>query len=293
MGRLVSIDGVITSPENASVSVYDRGFLYGDAVFEVLRTYGGVPFALDQHIDRLCRSADRVRMKLPVDAATMAGETRDALTAAGVGEWYARIMITRGTGPLGLDIDLASCPLRVTLVEPVKPPPREAYANGIHVVSVATDRATDGTAAAGAKVTSYLANMLALHDAKRRGGAEALIVDGQGHVLEGASSNVFIVRGDRLVTPPESAGILAGITRAHILAAAASMGLVTELTALRLDELAVADEVFITSSIREVVPCVQVDGRRIASGTPGPRTRALHAAFRKAAGAVGNMPWEP
>ena len=255
--RVVSIDGAVLAPDDAKVSVYDRGFLYGDAVFEVLRTYGGRPFVLGEHLARLRRSAERVLIRLPVDEATLGAEVEAVIAAAradGAGEAYVRIVVTRGRGPLSLDPDTASHPLRVVLVEPVTPPPRDTYLRGVALALVATRRAVDDTAAAGAKVGNYLSNLLALHEAKARGAQEALIVDARGHVVEGASSNVFVVTAGRVATPPESAGILAGITRAHVLAAARDVGIPVDERALLPDDVFGADEVFITSSIRELAP---------------------------------------
>jgi branched-chain amino acid aminotransferase len=286
---IVMIDGAVVAPEDAKVSVYDRGFLYGDSVFEVLRTYAGAPFALDEHVARLARSAERVAIRMPLDEDSMQMEVKRAIRAAASGapadaEWYARVILTRGAGPPGLDADLATAPLRVILVEPVSPPPREHYTNGIALATVATRRTVDETSAAGAKVSNYLANLLALREAKARGAQEALIVDGHGLVVEGASSNVFVVRAGKVRTPPESAGILPGITRSHILAVAAQRGIAVELSALAPADLYAADEVFVTSSIRELLSAVSVDGRAIGTGKPGPVARALHRAFRERVG---------
>jgi branched-chain amino acid aminotransferase len=291
MSRIVMIDGAIVAPGDAKVSVFDRGFLYGDAVFEVLRTYGGIPFALDEHLGRLRRSAERVFIKLPVDDATLRSEVERAVAASGNDESYVRIVVTRGVGPLSLDPDTARDPLRVVLVESVAPPPREAYEQGVAAVLVHTRRAVDETAAAGAKVSNYLANLLAVHEAKARGAHEALIVDAQGHVVEGASSNVFVVNAGKVATPPEAAGILAGITRARILAAAADLGVRLEERELTVAEVLGADEVFITSSIRELLSVVRVDDRTIGAGVPGPVARALHVRFRSALGLPS--PFEP
>lgn len=292
-GRVVSLDGALISPEQASVSVFDRGFLYGDAVFEVLRTYGGRPFSLQEHLARLRRSADKVFIALPVDEATIGREVEAALGAAGNDESYVRIIVTRGSGPLSLDPDSARHPLRVILVEPVTPPARDLYVRGIALAVVHGRRVTDDTAAAGAKVTNYLPNLLALREAKRRGAQEALFVDAGGHVLEGASSNVFVVAGGRLATPPVAAGILPGITRAHVLAAAAALGIPCDERALSLDELLAADEVFVTSSIRELLSVVRVDERTVGGAAPGATTRALHRRFRESVGMAGKpMPWE-
>jgi branched-chain amino acid aminotransferase len=292
-GRAVLIDGVVVGPADAKVSVYDRGFLFGDAVFEVLRTYGGVPFALDEHLARLRRSAERVLIRLPVSDAELDEEVRRALRAAGTPEAYVRIVVTRGSGPLTLDPDTAAHPVRVVLVEPVTVPARDAYVRGIAAITIRTRRSVDDTDAAGAKVSNYLSNLLAIREAKTRGAQEALTVDARGHVVEGATSNVFVVRGGRIATPPEDAGILAGITRAHVLAAAAVAGSPVEQRVLTPDDLYAADEVFITSSIRELLPVVRVDDRVVGEGRPGPVVRDLHRRFRIAAGAGAvPMPWE-
>lgn len=295
-GRVVAVDGAILTPDQATVSVYDRGFLYGDAVFEVLRTYRERPFALDEHLARLRRSAERVFIVLPIDDATLGREVEAALAAARGDtsrESYVRVVVTRGSGPLSLDPDTATHPLRVILVEPVVPPPREAYLHGVALASVSTRRAADDTAASGAKVTNYLANLLALRDARARGAQEALVVDARGHVVEGASSNVFVVTAGRVATPPESAGILVGITRAHVLGAARDLGIPVDERDLLPDDIYGADEVFITSSIRELLPVVRVDERVIGSGAPGPVARALHRCFRQSAGMGDDpMPWE-
>jgi branched-chain amino acid aminotransferase len=292
-GRVVSIDGVLRSPEQATVSAYDRGFLYGDAVFEVFRTYGGRPFAIDEHLARLRRSAERVFIPMPVDEGTLRLEIEEALGAAGNEESYVRLLLTRGTGPLSLDPDSATHPLRVLYVEPVVPPPRDAYVHGVALMSVHTRRATDETSAAGAKVSNYLANLLAMREAKGKGAHEALVVDAGGHAVEGASSNVFVVSAGRLATPPESAGILVGITRAHILSAARSLGIPTEERDLAIADVYGADEVFITSSIRELLSVVRVDERVIGSGKPGPISRSLHRRFRDDVGMAGRpMPYD-
>lgn len=292
MTRLASIDGTIHPPEEAKVSVYDRGFLYGDSVFETIRTYGGEPFALADHMARLERSAARVGIAMPIPASAFAMEVRLAVRAARNPESYARAMLTRGSGPVGLDPALASAPFRVILVEPLVPPPVSAYHDGVKVVTVRTERAADA-AHGGAKVGNYLASLLALEHAKRHGAHEALILDAAGRVIEGTTSNVFLVRGGDLVTPPEEAGILPGITRAHLLEVAAELRAAVRFSPITPDDLAAADEVFLTSSIREILPVVRVDDHVIGDGRPGRVTRALHAAFRTRVGVGADpMPWE-
>lgn len=291
MHRLVSIDGSIVAPEEAKVSVYDRGFLYGDSVFETIRTYRGVPFALTEHMERLERSATRVAIPMPISKEAMADEVKRAVTAAANPESYIRAMLTRGAGPLGLDPSLAQQPLRVIFIEPLAPLPAAMYRDGVSVVTVRTERAAD--AASGAKVGNYLASLLALRVAKEAGAHEALIVGADGTVVEGTTSNVFAVRDGVVLTPPDEAGILPGITRAHLLHAAADIELPVRFERLTPAELAASSEVFLSSSIREVLPVVRVDSAQIAAGRPGPVTRALHAAFRRRIGLAGDpMPWE-
>lgn len=281
MTTLVSIDGQSCEPDAARVSVFDRGFLYGDSVFETLRTYGGRPFALDEHLERLRRSAARVLMELPVPPEELAREIRSVLEAARNPESYVRVIVTRGSGPMGLDLGFEVRPLRVVIVAPLAAPPPELYDGGVAVVTFRARRVADATDAAGAKVGNYLVSVLAMQKAREAGALEALIVDHDGNVVEGASSNVFVVHGATLWTPPEDAGILPGITRRVLLGVAAELGVPCEERPLPLSDLLGADEVFITSSIREVFPVVRVDGAAVGTGKPGPLSRRLLLAFRK------------
>jgi branched-chain amino acid aminotransferase len=293
MATRVSINGTVFLPEEARVSVFDRGFLYGDSVFEVLRTYRGTPFALEEHLGRLQRSAQLVAMTVPVSVGQLHQEIAVALDAAQNPESYIRVVVTRGSGEIGLDTTLARNPLRVIIVQPLASQPRELYVDGARLATIATQRATDATSAAGAKSSNYLANLLALRVARQQGAYEALITTGDGTVLEGASSNVFLVENGRLVTPALGAGILAGITREHVLDAARSLGLEVAERRVPVSDLWTADEVFITSSLREIVPIVQVDDHEVGDGRPGDVTRRLHRAFRAHTALAGSpMPWE-
>jgi branched-chain amino acid aminotransferase len=243
-------------------------------------------------MDRLERSAARVYIELPVPKEVLCDEVRRAIAAAGNPESYARAMVTRGTGPVALDPDLAEHPSHVVFVEPLVVPPALEYRDGIAVVVVKTARTTDATAAAGAKVANYLQSLLAIREAKRAGASEALIVDGRGSVVEGTTSNVFLVEKGTLVTPPVEAGILPGITRERLLAVAEQAGIAVELRSVSEPELFRADEVFISSSIREILPVVRIDGRTVGAGRPGEITRRLHERFRAAVGATGPLPWQ-
>jgi branched-chain amino acid aminotransferase len=281
---------VVHAPEEARISVYDRGFLYGDSVFETIRTYRGAPYLLEDHVTRLERSAAEVGIAPGVTHRELVEETARAIVTAQNPDSYARLILSRGSGGLGLDPTNAEAPLRVVLVEPLRMPPRALYQNGIRACSVETVRAAD--AANSAKLGNYLASVLALREARASGADEALVVNRDGLVIEGTTANVFAVRGDRLLTPPLAVGVLAGITRARILELAREQGLAVDEVALPPAELARCDELFLTSSIREIVPVVTLDGAPIGDGKPGRRTRELHRAFRKSVGLEHELPWE-
>jgi branched-chain amino acid aminotransferase len=280
--RIAIINGHVSSPEEARISVYDRGFLYGDSIFETVRTYGGKPFALAEHLTRLANSGERLFIELPVSLDTITAEVEKGIALAQNPESFARIMITRGSGPLGLDPGLAQHPNRVVLVEPFVAPSAESYENGIGAITYRTVRSTDATPAAGAKVANYLTSVLAIREARKVDAVEAFIVDGRGNVLEGTTSNVFIVKDGRLITVPAESGILSGITRAYLLRAAERLALPVDIRDIREEELATADEIFISSTLREVFPVVRLDRRTVGSGRPGPLTRRIHEEFRKA-----------
>jgi branched-chain amino acid aminotransferase len=282
---VVMINGELRPPEAQVISVFDRGFLYGDSVFETLRTYRGVPFELHEHLARLARSASLVFIELPISLDALEAELLRALHAAQNPESYIRLMVTRGQGALGLDPGLAERPNRVMIVQPLSPPAAHLYTAGIAAISYRTQRQVDATSAVGAKVGNYLVSVLAMREASRVGALEALIVDARGCVLEGGSSNVFLVERGTLVTPDVSAGVLAGITRAQVLEVAKTLGIGVQLRTPNLDEAYQADELFISSSIRELMPVVRLDERTIGDGTPGPVFARLLAAFRQRVGA--------
>lgn len=293
MAAVVNIDGRLLPPGEARVSVFDRGFLYGDSVYEVVRTYGGRPFELDAHLARLARSAERIGLELPWDAPRAAVEVARTLEASrggdpedpaaapwNRGERSARIVMTRGAGELGLDPALAAGPTAIVIVQPISAPPLAAYRDGVEACVVGPSRAAPTAADPAAKTGLHLPHVLAVREARLRGAHEALLTDGRGHVTEGASSNLFAVRGGRLTTPPLAAGILEGITRGVVLRLARSLGLPAEEGPLAVEELAGAEELFITSTAREILPVTRLDGRPVGSGRVGPVTRRLHEAFR-------------
>jgi branched-chain amino acid aminotransferase len=296
MPTVVNLDGALVPPAEALVSVFDRGFLYGDSVYEVVRTYGGRPFELEAHLARLVRSAQRIGLAPRWDARRTAAEIDRTLEASAgedlpdpeaapwnVGERYVRVIMTRGSGELALDPALAVDPRAIVIVTPLRGPPARAYREGVKLavagVRHAPPGATDPTAKTGARV-DYV---LAVRDARAAGAHEALLLDERGFVTEGASSNVFAVRGGRLETPPLAAGILEGVTRGVVVGLARAMGIGVEEASLRTADLQASEEVFITSTVREILPVARLGDHTVGSGRPGPVTARLHEAFRRRA----------
>lgn len=292
---LVDLDGALVPPEEARVSVLDRGFLHGDSVYEVVRTYHRHPFELDLHLRRLAHSAERVALPLRWDAARTAAEVRRALEAAArlpapppdpaaapwnAGELSIRIVMTRGAGEVGLDPGLAAEPLAVILVSPLAGPPARAYAEGVKVILASAPRPPPEAVDPSAKTGARLSHVLAMAEARAAGAHEALLPDAAGQVTEGCSSNLFTVRGGRLRTPPLDAGILEGVTRAAVLRLARAAGLPLEEVRHAPEDLLRADEAFLTSTAREILPVTRIGDAPVGSGRPGPVTAGLHAAFR-------------
>lgn len=289
---VVSINGRVVDAASAAVPALDRGLLYGDGVFEVLRTYGGVPFALEEHLGRLHASASRIGMTLPAPIARLRGEVAEALDAAGLPESHVRVLVTRGADDPGLAPTSPRDPTRMVVVTPLAPPPRERYASGARAVTVRVPWLPGPSPLSGAKTLNYLPNVLWTRDARARGVDEALIVAHGERVIEGASSNVFVVHGRDVATPPLADGCLPGITRAFVLKAAAAAGVAAREAPVTLADVWTADEVFVTSSVREVLPLVAVDDHEVGDGAPGAVTRALHRALRSLTPTPGApMPW--
>lgn len=273
----VWINGARVSQKEARVSVFDRGFLFGDAVFEVLRAYAGIPFALGEHLERLETSMAAMSIAAPCSRAELAREVHLALD--GVQEdAYVRITVTRGEG-LGLDPRGAGPPTRVMIVGPVGHD-EALLGRGVSVASVRAVRSTDASMAVGAKVAAYVPNLLALMSAQQRGAYEAALVGEDGSISEGASSNLFVVTRGELRTPPLESEVLPGITRRIVLECAKELGIPHGESMLFSSDFTRADEVFLTSSVRELVPVIAFDGRSVGLGTPGDITRRLHAHYR-------------
>lgn len=279
MGIVVSLNGVITSPDEATVSVFDRGFLYGDSVYEVVRTYDGVPFAVGPHLDRLRGSARQVHLDLPCTDEEFRADIDDILREAGNDESYVRLIVTRGAGPIDLHPGRAEDPLRILIAQPLVVPTPEQWERGLAVAIVDRLRNDPDALDPAAKTGNYLNNVLAIVEARERGADDAVLLNRNGRVTEGTTANVFIVKDDVVKTPPLRSGILGGITRSIVLDVLERAGRPGRETALRPEQLTGADEAFFTSTTRGVLPVTSVDGRPVGDGRPGPVTRWLSEVF--------------
>lgn len=279
----VYFDGRVCEPEDAVISVFDRGFLFGDSVYETLGTHSGRPVFLKDHLDRLARSAGRLFLNPPAPDQ-IEGALKMTLDATQNPESRIRIIVTRGDGPVDLDPATAREPRLVIIVQPLGGPSPEMYENGVQAEIVSVARNSPQALDPAIKSGNYLNNVLAVGEAKRRRGTahEAILCAGNGSVAEGATSNVFAVISGELRTPSLQVGILHGVTRGKVIDLAQRNGMpVREVAFMSPDELRQADEVFLTSSVRTVLPVVQVDGNDVGNGRPGTVTRRLMSLYRQ------------
>ena len=274
MSARVYVNGAITDRDSAVISIFDRGFLYGDSVYEVLRTSGARPVDLDRHLERLRRSADGIALTMP-GPDELGRAIADTLDAAGNPESYVRIVVTRGGGPITLDITAPEKPSLVVIAAPLAMPAAELYERGCSLAIVGVERTSRRAFDPAVKSGNYLNNIMALAEARRTGAYEAIMCNPDGRVAEGSTSNLFVSRGGRLVTPALGTGLLPGITRQRVIDLARAGGLAVDEGDLVPDEVRGAAEAFITSSIRGVMPVATVDGGTIGDGVPGPATRRL------------------
>ena len=280
MGFFASINGEIVPLEEARIPVLDNGFLFGDSVYEVLRTYGGRPFASGRHFRRMRASADRLGITVPVSDDELLGRIGALLARAGDIESYVRIIVTRGVGDSSYDSRAITGPTVVMIQKELSLPPERHYSEGVRVCVVDTRRNHPRSLDPAIKSSNLLNNILALREARARGAEESVLSNLEGFIAEGASTNVFVVKDGALLTPRLSTGILGGITREVILELAESLEIPRRETALELGDLVGADEAFLSSTTREVMPIRQVDEALIADGRPGPFTRRILKAFR-------------
>ena len=288
MAATVNVNGHITDERVAVVSVFDHGFLYGEGVYETLRTYNRRPFLLDRHLRRLHTSAGMIALGVPLTDGQVTYRIAETVehasrTASRDAEWYIRIMLTRGVGELTYDPAATPAPSMVMIVKPLVEPAAELYANGVRVIISSIVRNHPATVNPMIKSNNLLNCALAMQEGYTRGAYEVMMRNYKGELAECAQSNFFIVKGGVALTPPLSAGLLPGITRGLMWDVGEATGIPIREATIHDDDVYEADEVFLTGTTREVMPIVQVEDRKIASGLPGPVTKALHAAFRKMA----------
>ena len=278
----VWLGGAVVDGAEARVSVFDRGFLYGDSVYEVTRTVRGAPLFLAEHLARLEGSAAALGIAAP-SRARCEGAVSAALAALGE-EAYLRLVLSRGAGDIGLDPACADEPLLLVIAKPLRLPEARLYAEGATLASVPFRRNGPGGVPPEVKSGNYLPSVLAMAEVHRRGAYEGLMSDGEGRVSEGASSNLWFVSGGRVRTPP--AGVLIGVTREAVRAILRERGVPCEEADVTLQEAAAADEAFLTSSVRGVMPVVGIDEKPVGGGRPGPLTRALLGWYGERIGAA-------
>jgi branched-chain amino acid aminotransferase len=291
MAATIYVNGRITGERDAVIQVLDHGFLYGEGVYEVMRTYNRKPFLYGQHMDRMRKSASMINLEVPYTDDEMLArirETADVFYAgqgdAGRGmEMYIRVLLTRGVGPMTYDPAACPVPTLVIIIKPQVDPPADAYAKGVKVILVPVVRNHPFSINPLIKSNNLLNNALASQYAMRNGGFEAIMRNYRSEISECSQSNLFVVRDGAVLTPPIDAGLLAGITRAFVFEIGAACGVAVREQTMNDADLFGAHEMFLTSTTREIVPIVTVNDSRIGPGAPGPVTHRLLAEFRKRA----------
>jgi len=276
MPAVCNFNGVITAEQDARIPVLDRGFLFGDSVYEVLRTRGGVPFAWPEHLARLRASAHGIGLDLDLDDQAIMGRVVQTLAAAQIDEAYIRIVVTRGTGSApSIDLDHAPGPANYVILVRDLPKVRPE----VHLALIPRLRTDRRALDPAIKSGNYLNNLLGLAEAKARGATECLFLNRDGQLTEASTSNFYMVRDGVIVTPAPGAGLLSGITRGLLLDLCESIDLELKEQDLGEADLAAADEVFLSSTLRDIVPVTVVDGAQVGDGKPGPVTRRLAEQF--------------
>jgi branched-chain amino acid aminotransferase len=282
---VIWIDGTWKTKENAAVSVYDHGLLYGDGIFEGMRIYAGKIFRLEDHLVRFEESARALLLHLPYGRAELEAMLVEAVARSARQSGYIRLVATRGVGTLGLDPNRCPRATVFAIVDGIQLYPAELYAAGIPIVTASTRRIPRSSGEARVKSLNYLNNILAKIEAQRAGCLEALMLNAEGLVVECTADNIFVVKNGVLKTPAAIHGALEGITRKTVLEVAAKLAIPSQETALALFDVYTADEAFMTGSGAEVMPVTSLDGRTIGDGKPGPVTLRLLSGFRAETGA--------
>jgi branched-chain amino acid aminotransferase len=277
----IYISGKYYAKEDAKVSVYDHGFLYGDGVFEGMRSYGGKVFRLAEHLDRLWASAKAIWLQMPISREEMAKAVNETLAANGIKDGYIRLVVTRGAGALGLDPNRCSDPQVIIIADHIQLYPKQMYENGLEIITASTIRNHSAALSPRIKSLNYLNNIMAKIEGLQAGCVEALMLNAKGEVAECTGDNIFIVRKGVLLTPPIDAGILEGITREAVIELAGQLKIPVQQIALTRHDIFIADECFLTGSAAEVIPVVKLDSRVIGDGKPGPLTKRLTESFHR------------
>ncbi|MCK6554161.1 branched-chain-amino-acid transaminase [Candidatus Binatia bacterium] len=287
----IYIDGKWLPRDTATISVFDHGLLYGDGVFEGIRVYNRRIFRLDAHVDRLYASARAIALEVPLSRNEMIETVRTAVSRNRTADGYIRLVVTRGSGDLG--IDPRKCPRAtvIVIVTGIEVYPADLYARGIRVITTATRQVSHDAFDPRIKSLNYLKNVLAKIDAYKANAEEAILLNAAGFVAECTADNLFVVRNGRVSTPSPLDGALEGITRAAILELAAEAGIPGGEARLTRYDVYVADECFVTGTGAEVMPVTEADGRPIGNGQPGPITSRLSTAFHALVRHEGDPLW--
>lgn len=282
MPATVNVNGRITGEREAVIPVFDHGFLYGEGIYETLRTYDGRLFLYDRHVRRLRNSAGLIELALPFSDAELEARIHETIAAANLegADAYVRVLVTRGVGELTYDPRATPAPSWVIIVKALVAPPPETYERGVKVVIVDVVRNHPQSVNPTIKSNNLMNSALAAQQGLKRGGFEAVMRNYRGELTECTQSNLFIVRNGAVLTPPLEAGLLPGITRAFVFELGRDLGLEVREQSLRDDDLFGADEAFLTSTTREILPIVTVDDRAIGNGRAGAVTAKLLGAFR-------------
>ena len=280
MGLKIYINGQIVPQEDAKISVFDHGLLYGDGVFEGIRAYNGKMFTLDEHLDRLYDSATAISLKIPITKAEIAEAIKQTMKANNLTDSYIRLVVTRGVGKLGLDPNKCATPQIIIITDTIELYSKALYERGLDIVTVTTIRNHFSALDPKIKSLNYLNNILAKVESIQAGAGEALMLNKDGYVAECAGDNVFIFKNNILRTPPSSAGILVGITRNVVMKLATEMGVQVREELMTRYDLYIADECFLTGTAAEIIPVVKIDGRTIGTGKPGKLTLDLLKRYR-------------
>lgn len=281
MSLKIYISGKFYAKEDAKISVYDHGLLYGDGIFEGLRSYGGKVFRLQEHLVRLYESAKAIWLTIPISIEQMTKDVNETLKVNNLSDAYIRLVVTRGSGSLGLDPNRTSDPQVIIIADKITLYPPEFYEKGLDIITASTIRNHPAALSPRIKSLNYLNNILAKIEGLRAGCIEALMLNSKGEVAECTGDNIFLVRHKQLLTPPIDAGILEGVTREAVIEAARAAGMEVREIPLTRHDVYVADEVFLTGTAAEVIPVVKIDNRTIGNGEPGPVTRDLMKRFRE------------